>query len=154
MTMTGSNVDIAVRTQVDYYGTGRYDLASQLVTPDYVDHEAPPGTPPGPDGANAVLRWLRSAFGDLSYEIHDAFGAGDRVAVRLTTKGTHTGEFMGKAATGRPFQIEAIQSTGSKTARSPNTGPNAMTSRLAASSACSSADPGAYAPSADDAATP
>ena len=108
MTMTGSNVDIAVRTQVDYYGTGRYDLASQLVTPDYVDHEAPPGTPPGPEGANAVLRWLRSAFGDLSYEIHDAFGSGDRVAVRLTTKGTHTGEFMGKAATGRQFQIEAI----------------------------------------------
>ena len=73
--MTG-NVDIAVRTQVDYFGAGRYDLAGQMVTPDYVDHEAPPGTPPGPDGANAVLRWLRGAFADLSYEIRDAFGDG------------------------------------------------------------------------------
>ena len=66
--MTGT-VDIAVRTQVDYFGAGRYDLAGQMVTPDYVDHEAPPGTPPGPDGANAVLRWLRGAFADLSYEV-------------------------------------------------------------------------------------
>ncbi len=102
------NVDVAVRLQLDYYGAGRYDLAEQAVTPDFVDHEAPPGTPRGPEGANAVLRWLRGAFGDLSYEIKDAFGEGDRVAIRLTTRGTHTGEFMGKPATGRRFEIEAI----------------------------------------------
>ena len=103
-----SNVELAVQTQLEYYATGRYDLAERFVTDDYVDHEAPPGTPPGPAGSNAVLRWLRSAFSDLSYEVHDAFGAGDRVAVRLTTRGTHTGEFMGKPGTGRAFEIEAI----------------------------------------------
>jgi len=105
--MTG-NVDIAVRTQADYFGAGRYDLAGHFVTPDYVDHEAPPGTPPGPEGANAVLRWLRGAFTDLSYEVLDAFGAGDRVAVRLITRGTHTGEFLGAPPTGKRFEIEAI----------------------------------------------
>ena len=36
----------------------------------------------GPEGANAVLRWLRGAFDDLSYEILDAFADGDRVAMR------------------------------------------------------------------------
>ena len=102
------NVDAAVRVQLEYFGTGSYKLADQVVTPDFVDHEAPPGTPPGPEGANAVLRWLRGAFEDLSYEIKDAFGAGDRVAIRLLTRGTHTGEFMGKPATGRAFEIEAI----------------------------------------------
>lgn len=107
-TTATSNVELAVRTQLEYFGAGRYDLAEQFVTDDYVDHEAPRGTPPGPEGSNAVLRWLLGAFNDLSYEIHDAFGAGDRVAVRLTTRGTHTGEFVGKAATGRRFEIEAI----------------------------------------------
>src|ERR1700744_5362693 len=107
-TAATTNVDIAVRTQLDYFGAGRYDLAWQMVTPDYVDHEAPPGTPTGPEGANAVLRWLRGAFGDLSYEILDAFSDGDRVAMRVATRGTHTGEFMGKAATGRQFEIESI----------------------------------------------
>ena len=102
------NVHAVVRTQLEYYGTGRYDLADQLVTDDYLDHEAPPGTPRGPEGANAVLRWLRGAFSDLSYEVKDAFGSGDRVAARLITRGTHSGEFMGKPATGRAFEIEAI----------------------------------------------
>jgi len=78
------------------------------VTADYVDHEAPPRTPTGPDGANAVLRWLRGAFDDLSYEILDAFADGDRMAMRVATRGTHTGKFMGKPATGRRFEFEAI----------------------------------------------
>jgi predicted ester cyclase len=107
-TTTSANVDAAVRTQLEYYGAGRYDLAERFVTADYVDHEAPPGTPGGPAGANALLRWLRGAFNDLSYEIKDAFGSGDRVAIRLVTRGTHTGEFMGKPATGRAFEFEAI----------------------------------------------
>lgn len=102
------SVDLVSRAMLDYYGQGRYDLAEELVALDYVDHEAPAGTPAGPDGANAVLRWLRSAFADLSYEIHDVFGDGDRVAVRVSTRGTHTGEFMGKSATGKRFEIEAI----------------------------------------------
>jgi predicted ester cyclase len=108
ITAKTGNVDIAVRTQMEYFGAGRYDLAGQMVTQDYVDHEAPPGTPPGPEGANAVLRWLRGAFADLSYEICDAFGDGDRAAVRLITRGTHTGEFMGTPPTGKQFEIEAI----------------------------------------------
>jgi predicted ester cyclase len=107
-TTTTSSLEAARRVQLDYYGGGRYDLAEQSVTPDYVDHEAPPGTPTGPEGANAVLRWLRGAFDDLSYEIADAFSEGDRVAIRLITRGTHTGEFMGKPATGRTFAFEAI----------------------------------------------
>lgn len=107
-TSTSPNVDLAVRTQLDYYGAGRYDLAEHFVTADFVDHEAPPGTPAGPEGANAVLRWLRGAFDDLSYEVRDAFGAGDRVAVRVATRGTHTGELFGKQPTGRAFEIEAI----------------------------------------------
>ena len=104
----GTNVDVAARAQLDYYGQGRYDLAEQCLTPDYLDHEAPPGTPRGPEGANAVLRWLRGAFDGLSYEVLDAFADGDRVAIRLATRGTHTGEFMGRPATGRKFDIEAI----------------------------------------------
>ena len=107
-TPAAPNVEIALRTQLEYYGTGRYDLAEQTVTPDYVDHEAPPGTPVGPDGANAVLDWLRSAFNDLSYEVQDAFSEGDKVAARVTTRGTHTGEFIGKAPTGKRFEIDSI----------------------------------------------
>jgi len=86
---TSATVDAAARTQLEYYGGGSYDLAERFVTADYIDREAPPGTPRGSDGANAVLRWLRGAFSDLSYEVMDAFGFGDRVAVEPLTERAH-----------------------------------------------------------------
>jgi steroid delta-isomerase-like uncharacterized protein len=47
---------------------------------------------------------MRRAFPDLEAHIDDIFGAGDRVAVRLTFRGTHAGEFLGVPATGRSVQ--------------------------------------------------
>jgi hypothetical protein len=58
------------------------------VTADDVDHEAPLGTPGGPEGANAVLRWLRGAPSDLSCQVN-AFGSGDRIAVEPQTQRAH-----------------------------------------------------------------
>jgi steroid delta-isomerase-like uncharacterized protein len=46
---------------------------------------------------------FRRAFPDLHAEIEDIFGAGDRVAVRLRMRGTHTGEYLGMPASGRPI---------------------------------------------------
>lgn len=44
---------------------------------------------------------MRQAFPDIEAHIHDIFGVGDRVAVRLSFRATHSGEFLGVAATGR-----------------------------------------------------
>jgi steroid delta-isomerase-like uncharacterized protein len=45
--------------------------------------------------------YFKQAFPDVSATVEDIFGTGDRVAVRLTFTGTHTGEFQGIPATGR-----------------------------------------------------
>ena len=58
-----------------------------------------------------MLLWLGEAFEDFSYELLDAFADGDRVALCLATRGTHTDELLGKLATGRLFEIEST-STG------------------------------------------
>ena len=63
------------------------------LTADFVDHEMPPGTPPGPE---AALRWgamLHQAFPDMRVKIEDIVADGDRVAVRATWTGTHSGYF-------------------------------------------------------------
>jgi steroid delta-isomerase-like uncharacterized protein len=44
---------------------------------------------------------MKRAFPDFHAQIEDIFGAGDRVAVRLTMTGTHEGEYLGIPATGR-----------------------------------------------------
>ena len=43
----------------------------------------------------------RAAFPDLLTSVEDVIAEGDRVVVRGTDRGTHQGEFMGRAATGR-----------------------------------------------------
>jgi predicted ester cyclase len=44
---------------------------------------------------------VRAAFPDWHNRVDDLIAEGDRVAARLTWTGTHRGELMGVAATGR-----------------------------------------------------
>ena len=115
-TETATNVELCVTAQTELFGSGRLELAAQLISPDCVDHGAetgPPGegrdeAPRGPEGIKGVTRWLRSAFPDLAYEIEDAFGDRDRVALRCMVRGTHEGEFLGRPPTGRRFVVRHI----------------------------------------------
>lgn len=63
------------------------------LAPDFVDHDAPPGTPPGPEPVVQGREVLHQAFPDMSVTIEDVVAQGDRVAVRGTWKSTHTGFF-------------------------------------------------------------
>jgi predicted ester cyclase len=114
-TTTTANVDLCVRAHIELFGAGRLELADELITPDCVDHGGDAGPPvhgrdprTGPEAIKWVVRWLRGAFPDLAYDIDDAFGDGDRVAVRCTVRGTQTGEFLGRAPTGRSVCVQQI----------------------------------------------
>ena len=48
---------------------------------------------------------FRSAFPDLSTTLGDMIAEGDKVAMRVVTRGTHRGELMGIAATGRSVAV-------------------------------------------------
>ena len=61
-----------------------------------MDHEELRGIPPTRDGLAQKYTMLRADFG---FTIEDLFSAGDRVAARVTVRGTHDGEFMGRPAT-------------------------------------------------------
>ena len=54
----------------DLFQTRDHEGLRDLLTPDFVDHGAPPGLPPGPDGYIAVLRFLTDVL-KLRYELHD-----------------------------------------------------------------------------------
>lgn len=105
---TETNTELCVRAQTELFGQGRAELAHELVTPGCVDHTAPADIPAGPEGIKAVVGWLQRAFGELRYRVDDAFGAGDRVALRCTVTGVHSGELAGRPPTGRRFETTQI----------------------------------------------
>jgi predicted ester cyclase len=53
--------------------------------------EPPAARGRGPGAWWATALWLRHAYADLHWEIHEAIAAGDLVAVHATMTGRHTG---------------------------------------------------------------
>lgn len=79
-------------------------VADELIAPDFVNHEAPPGKNRGPESMRGLITWLRSAFPDLHYTIEELVAEGDTVVGRVTMSGTHLGPFQGIPPTSRSFQ--------------------------------------------------
>lgn len=73
------------------WGQQRLDEVDRLLAPDFVDHGALPGTPPGPAGFADGVRRLLAEFPDARNEIHEIIAEGDRVVVRWTMTGTQRG---------------------------------------------------------------
>ena len=87
---------------------GNMSLVDEMVAFDYVGHPTPPGLPPGREGFKMTANMFHSAFSDMKTPIHDIIADGDKVAVNMTHSGTHTGEFMGIAPTGKSISFEEI----------------------------------------------
>lgn len=62
----------------------------------------------GAEGMKRAVTSLRGAFPDLTLTAEDVIADGDRVVGRFTVTGTHEGEYMGIAGTGRAFEIDGV----------------------------------------------
>jgi len=99
-----------VRRSFETFNRGDIDACVDLLTPDFVANIAgAPGPSVGRDPWKQNALMFRAAFPDLRAEIEDIFGAGDRVAVRLTFRGTHRGAFFGMPTTGREVVFSSVE---------------------------------------------
>ena len=98
----------ARRTLEEIFPNADVAALNEVVHPDMVNHEAPPGVPQGLEGMTQSMRMLQAAFSDRRWEIHQAIAEGDTVVLHCTFSGRHTGPFIGLAPTNRPFAYRQI----------------------------------------------
>ena len=62
----------------------------------------------GPTAYGAFMSTYKGAFPDIRFTVEDTVQEGEKVAFRCVVEGTHTGEGLGIAPTGRPIRIEGM----------------------------------------------
>ena len=105
---TEANKAVYRRFIEEGFNQGRLATLDEVLAPSYVNHSAPPGSPPGADGVKQIIRHFRSAFPDLRIEIHEQVAEGDLVSSRATFRGTHGGPLFGIPATGRQVTMRGL----------------------------------------------
>lgn len=87
--------------------TGDAELARRIIAAGYVNREADDDPDDlerqrrGPAGFLATSQWLRDAFSDLRFELHESVAEDSVVMVAATMTGEHAGTFNGIEPTGR-----------------------------------------------------
>ena len=84
------------------------ELADELFTDDYQLHLTGVPEPLSRDAIKQVLAMFNRAFPDVRHAVDETIAEGNTVAARWTVTGTHTGEFQGIVATGKPVRLSGI----------------------------------------------
>ena len=102
------NMKGAHRLVLEGVSKGDMSVVDDCLAAEYVDHALPPGMPANRDGFKMFLQAFRAAFPDFTYTIEDEMGEGDKVAHRLTGRGTLKGDFQGMKANGKTAQWQEM----------------------------------------------
>ncbi len=101
-----------VRKIYEVIATGDFDRAEEIVDPEAADNERPSHLGlPHPKLLDTFKRFaaeVRTAFTDVHTTVEDMIAEGDKVAARVTMRGTHQGEFEGIAPTGKRVKVSTI----------------------------------------------
>lgn len=103
------NISIIRRT-VDLINQQKLSQLTELTHPDFKRHDLAGALPEvsGTDGPVNLVQMVLRAIPDLHYEIEQILAKDDRVVVQLQGTGTHRGEFLGVAGTGKRMEWNVI----------------------------------------------
>jgi steroid delta-isomerase-like uncharacterized protein len=98
--MSEQNKTLARRWFEDLFSRGNLDAANEILSAEFVDHLTHEDER-GLEELKAYVTIYRAAFPDIQDTLEQIVAEGDKVVVRWTSRGSHQGEFMGAAPTGR-----------------------------------------------------
>jgi len=98
-----------VRRALEEPWKGNLDVVDELVASDYVGHDpAVPEPLRGPEGMKEFISTYRAAFPDARITVKEQLAEGNLVATRWSGSGTHEGELMGIAPTGKHVTVSGL----------------------------------------------
>lgn len=92
----------------EVWNQGDLDAIDEILAPDFNGHFLPSGIPNGPEGFRMYVTGFRTAMPDLHMQVEDLIAEGDRVAIRITARGTQTGPLGDIPASGRKLTLGAM----------------------------------------------
>jgi steroid delta-isomerase-like uncharacterized protein len=108
--MSDQNKALARRSIEEIWNRGNLAVINELVAPNATFHDAsvPGGKFTGPEGMKQFVQIYREAFPDVRLTINDQVAEGDKVVTRWTATGTHKGQLMGIAPTGKHATVTGV----------------------------------------------
>jgi predicted ester cyclase len=101
--------ELSRRVAEEVWSAGKLDVIDELFAPSYRGWEPTDGDIVGPAGFRELVERYRSAFADTKMTADRLVAEGDWVTMAWTAHGTHTGELMGIAPTGRDVTVTGVQ---------------------------------------------
>lgn len=108
--MSEKNKEVIRRFYDDVFTVGKMNITAmeQHLAADFVGHDLPPDLN-GREGFKKFVGMLAASFSDTTQiEAHEVIGNNDKIVVRWSSTGRHTGEFMGIPATGQRITLKGI----------------------------------------------
>jgi steroid delta-isomerase-like uncharacterized protein len=90
------------------FNQGRMATVDEVLAQNYVNHDAPPGSPQGAEGVKQIIQMFRTGFPDFRIEFDEQVAEGDKVSSLTTLRGTHQGPMFGVAPTGRKVTVTGL----------------------------------------------
>ena len=101
--------ELAQRIADEVWTQHKLDVIDEVIASDFVGISPTDGEFRGPAGFRQLVERYISAFPNATMRITESVAEGDMIASHWTATGTHTGELMGIAPTGRDVTVEGTQ---------------------------------------------
>jgi len=107
--MSTEEIQAIVRRWIDeVWKKGDLDAVDEIFAADLVFHYAGTQGEPDREGYKEAVTGLVAPFADVHAAVEDMIAEGDKVVLRWTWGGTHTGEFWGIPPTGAQAMVTGI----------------------------------------------
>lgn len=107
MEATGKNKAVMKRFYEDAFNKGDLSIIDELFDKNFVDRSIARKETRIRD-IKPSFKEFRKAFPDMNIKIEDMLAEGNKVATRFIFQGTHKGEFIGTAPTGKKVKMRVI----------------------------------------------